>query len=201
MKSLQEIYQQYIMPGQEGGDKGTDHSYIEVYEELFKDMRFTAKNVLEIGVQYGASLRMWRDYFEKAKIFGIDIDPNCQKYEEINPAGVAPWPEYKIQVDILNSTDSKAVNIYRINNQDGTYPVDLEFDVIIDDGSHKTIHQVWTFNLFFPMLKPGGIYIIEDCLNLERDAVIYNMLHDNVQILDRRHVKQRGDDVLIVIRK
>ena len=37
-----------------------------------------------------------------------------------------------------------------------------EIDVIIDDGSHINEHVIETFNLLFPKLKDGGIYVIED---------------------------------------
>jgi len=49
--------------------------------------RFRNKEIviLEIGVLQGGSLQMWKDYFgDKAKIFGIDIDPRCKELEEKN---------------------------------------------------------------------------------------------------------------------
>ena len=55
------------------GDKGTLHKYIENYDSIFRDFRYKIISVMEIGVQEGYSLRMWRDYFARARIIGIDI--------------------------------------------------------------------------------------------------------------------------------
>ena len=76
----------------------------------------------------------------------------------------------------------------------------ISFDVIIDDGSHKLHHQTEAFKLLFPRLNPGGVYIIEDILNFERDRKTYAALHPSFKALDLRHVKGRGDDVLLIYR-
>ena len=56
-------------------DKGTRHSYIPIYEELFpSENRKDIKNVLEIGIAWGGSIKLWSDYFPNAKICGIDIE-------------------------------------------------------------------------------------------------------------------------------
>ena len=54
-------------------DKNTTHSYLEVYEMLFKKKQNTAKNILEIGIQSGGSIQLWHDYFKNATIYGLDI--------------------------------------------------------------------------------------------------------------------------------
>ncbi len=38
-------------------DKNTVHSYLETYELLFNSKRKSAKNILEIGVQDGGSIK------------------------------------------------------------------------------------------------------------------------------------------------
>ena len=57
------------------------HHYIPLYDKYFSNFRNRQVRFLEIGVSKGGSLQMWRKYFgEDAIIFGIDIDPECEKY-------------------------------------------------------------------------------------------------------------------------
>jgi len=69
--TLHQLYDKYYDPKTGWPDKGTTHSYIEVYEEILAPYRKTAKNILEIGLMSGESLRMWDEYF-KGEVFGID---------------------------------------------------------------------------------------------------------------------------------
>jgi len=55
-----------------------------------------------------------------------------------------------------------------------------KLDIIIDDGSHHGEHQLISFNTLFPLLSPGGFYIIEDCL-----CAYDSTWNINVNILDR----------------
>ena len=54
-------------------DKNTIHSYLETYEKLLQSKKYTAKNVLEIGIYMGGSIKLWHDYFVNARIYGLDI--------------------------------------------------------------------------------------------------------------------------------
>lgn len=58
------------------------YSYLDVYERYFRPLKRRPINLLEIGVKEGRSLRLWKAYFPKAKIYGLDIDPACKQYEE-----------------------------------------------------------------------------------------------------------------------
>ena len=59
--------------------------YFEVYEKHFSRYRNREIVILEIGVSQGGSLQMWKSYFgDKAKIYGIDVDPRCKVLEEEN---------------------------------------------------------------------------------------------------------------------
>ncbi len=60
-------------------------NYFDVYERHFSRFRQRDVVILEIGVMQGGSLQMWKHYFgDRAKIFGIDIDPRCKVFEEEN---------------------------------------------------------------------------------------------------------------------
>ena len=60
-------------------------NYFDVYERYFAAFRDKEVVILEIGVFHGGSLQMWKSYFgDKAKIYGIDINPRCKELEEEN---------------------------------------------------------------------------------------------------------------------
>lgn len=177
MKTLNEIYQKYQSP--EGhGDKGTAHTYIDEYARLLEPYREKSV-VLEIGLYMGESLRMWEEYFVDSKVIGIDIS-SAHLTSLINESG------HKI---IIGDATHESI-IERIEEK--------SFDVIIDDGSHRLVDQLKTFNIFKSKMNPGGIYIIEDVLDIDGVKNIFLGLHNNVEIIDNRHIKNRHDDVLVV---
>lgn len=138
-----------------------NHTYTPQYDVLFSASRNDVKLLLEIGignvplmkpltgVHYtpGASLRMWRDYFQKAQIIGCDILKNVQ-FKEHN---IQTFVTNQSNVDSLNKLiqDVKTFNEYA--------------DIIIDDGSHIQEHMVISFKTLWKLVRPsGGIYVIED---------------------------------------
>lgn len=178
MKSLLEIYEKYQYSDGHG-DKGTAHSYIEVYEELFNPYRFNS-TILEIGLAYGESFMMWREYFIDSTIIGVDISDeeisvNFDLTEEKN-------------IIICDATDEKLLD----------YIGNYKFDIIIDDGSHILQDQIKTFHLLKKLMKKNGIYVIEDVNNIDTVKDEFLKLHTNCKIIDLRHIKNRYDDVLVV---
>ena len=74
--------------------------YFDVYDRHFSKYRNKEVVILEIGVSQGGSLQMWKDYFgDKAKIYGIDVNPNCKDLEEKN-----------IKIFIGSQSDRKFLN-------------------------------------------------------------------------------------------
>lgn len=182
MKTLQEIYKNYTTPDG-NGDKGTAHSYIEVYSDLLEKYR-NCCTFLEIGVSDGLSMKMWSEYFLSSKLYGVDI--KCSNLE------------LRAQ-DYFTFIESNATKEDFLKKIQG-----VDFDVIIDDGSHNIKDQITSFNLLKNKLKSGGLYVIEDVENLDKDKQEFvNLQSDDfsVEILDRRNIKNRKDDVLIVIRR
>lgn len=112
--------------------------FIEAYEKHFKGL--TPKRVLEIGVQGGGSLKIWKKMFPDAEIVGVDILPDCKQYEEEN------------------------INIYIGDQHDVKFLETLgNFDIIIDDGGHYMTQQQVSMNtLLANQLNAGGLYVIED---------------------------------------
>jgi hypothetical protein len=179
MKTLKEIYQNYTTP--EGdGDKGTAHSYIEIYERIFNSRRENI-SLLEIGVSKGYSLMLWKDFFINSKIIGLDINLSNLIFR---PDGFEVY-----QVDATNKIELDDV----LKNK--------TFDFIIDDGSHLLEHQIASFNILFPRLKDQGIYFIEDIVNIDESKIVVSNLNPNLQIYDLRNKKGRVDDVLAIITK
>jgi SAM-dependent methyltransferase len=162
-----------------GGDKGSLHSYIEVYQ---KQMR-RRKNIdlLEIGVWEGHSLAMWQEYFSGSRIVGIDIDlsrcrfpVDARRCDATNPG--------ELQIALGDAT----------------------FDYIVDDGSHRVADQIASFHHLWDRVKPGGKYFIEDVQSDQALALLADTMSGlgvNAQTFDLRNQKGRYDDILIVINK
>ena len=175
MKTLAEIYKRHSVTGPDvgHGDKGGTHSYIESYEELLAPYR-KGGSFMEIGLALGLSVAMWDEYFgPKATLTAADISIIFNTEE---------FPRWKfIEEDATKPAFLEALG-------------DQTFDVVIEDGSHMTADQIATRDLILPRMNPGGLYIIEDILNLESDWG----RHTGAEIRDLRGVKGRFDDVLII---
>lgn len=126
-----------------GTDKASNfHNYTEVYRRYLEPRRWKTKNVLEIGVLGGASLRMWHDYFPNAEITGVDI-------HERGFSASAP-----INFTFGNAHDPE---FWRSQAQQP-----FRYDLIVDDGAHTSFGIIQAFEGAYPLLRPGGLYIIED---------------------------------------
>ncbi len=118
-------------------------NYIDIYEAHFSPYRGKEVDVLEVGVQNGGHLQILKKYFKHSKIYGIDIDPNVCK--QALGDGITTM--------CFDATKSDLVN-EKVQN--------LNFDIIIDDASHKSDDVIKSFDLLFSKVKPGGIYVVED---------------------------------------
>lgn len=118
--------------------------YFDIYERHFSRFRNKEIVILEIGVSQGGSLQMWKNYFgDNVKIFGIDIDPRCKELEEEN-------------ITILIGSQSDRRFLREIKAQ---LP---QVDILIDDGGHRMVQQIVSFEELFELVKDDGIYLIED---------------------------------------
>lgn len=138
-------------------DKHTVHAYIqEYYEQIFFPYKNKITNLLEIGVLKGESLKLWRDYFSKGEIVGIDIFKRVSyEYVSNNLKGL------DIQLDMVDSFQDDLFNINNRNNFIEKYQ-DKKFDIIIDDGLHTGEAQYKSFKNFSSLVNKGGVYVIED---------------------------------------
>jgi hypothetical protein len=156
-----------------GADKNPNlHNYTPRYSLYLEQYRDTKFNFLEIGVYEGSSLRMWKEFFPKAHIIAIDIDPRCKQYEED-----------RIDVHIGDQTDIKFLN--------SVFDQYENIDIILDDGGHSSKQQIVSFETFFPRLTPGGLYFIEDLHTSYRP----NSIWDDYHITGINYFKQIVDKV------
>jgi len=132
-------------------DFGTDksiknHDYMRLYEFVFAPYKDSDFCFMELGVGLprieAASLRSWRKYFSKAKIVGIDNDKRVKKFS---------GEEFTIEIG--DASRPRFLN----RMMDAHKP-----SIVLDDASHKWSHQIAAFRTIFPLLPPGGIYVIED---------------------------------------
>lgn len=127
-------------------DKAEYPHYLRSYEEYFKPLLDKEVRLLELGIYRGGSLLLWRDYFEKGIIVGLDLNPVTLD----DPSG---------RIRIYQGRQQDTALLDRIANE--TAPEG--FDVIIDDCSHiGELTRISFWHLFDNHLKPGGLYVIED---------------------------------------
>ncbi len=178
------------------------HSYSIIYNNLFSHCRENIKLVFECGIgtnnlnfesnmtlngKPGASLKVWKDYFVNAQIFGADIDRNIL------------FKEDRIETYHVNQLDQESI-IKMWNNIKKK-----DFDLIIDDGLHNYKAALTLFLNSYEKLKKGGIYIIEDVDfeyldQLKKALEIYN---PEVLIINDNYSKNKliTNNNLIIIRK
>lgn len=161
-------------------DKVTHHSYGPLYDTLLEPYRDSAKNVLELGILEGCSLRAWREFFGNATIHGIDNDLKRLVHNEP-----------RIVSHCIDTKDRD-----RFIEVCAALPM---FDVIIDDASHTIMEQVWAVCCLWSRLSRGGIFITEDVLFPQYLPLF--QAFQNVELYDLRHVRGQHDDLVAVMRR
>lgn len=123
--------------------------YMNVYHRYFSPLRENVRNLLEIGVLQGNSLKVWHDYFPDAQIWGVDINPSSNR-------------DYGDRIQVITGSQTDPVVLSKV-------APDRLLDIVIDDGSHVVEHMIETFRLLWPRVAPGGLYVIEDLENIYAD--------------------------------
>ncbi len=150
-KSLDELFHQY------GSDKADvfkpalreGHGFSKFYINQLINFKDKKMNILELGSYAGSSAAAFTKYFTDSKVFCFDINISNFKFTSKNIEVYG--------VDINNRSEilkilSKIFFKHQIKN----------FDLIIDDGSHKLSDILSSLKFFLGYLKIGGIYVIED---------------------------------------
>lgn len=124
------------------------HGYTPFYDREFSKWRDEPIRLLEIGLNVGASIKMWLQYFTKAEIHGMDI----------------------VDFGFGMPIDEELVQRFHFHKGNQFSPYDLqrfvedqpEFDIIIDDGAHASGPIIMSHQYLWPKVKIGGYYCIED---------------------------------------
>jgi glycosyltransferase involved in cell wall biosynthesis/predicted O-methyltransferase YrrM len=175
-----------------GTDKNSVHSYCEVYGKYLNDLLDKSGNMLEIGTKTGGSAVLWNKLLPNFNICLLD-------------------KQNILEQDNKNRLDLSKINYithvrgaYEEPTRDeikNLYPE--KFDFITEDGSHELEDQIRSIDLYLPLLKPGGIMVIEDIQQIEDVEVLLKTIPagHTYEYFDLRHVKSRYDDIILVIKK
>jgi hypothetical protein len=129
-----------------GTDKASNgHDYLRIYQEYFATIRDTAVKIGEIGIAGGNSLRTWAEYFTTCQIFGLD---HTEAYVKATQG---------LSITTIFGDASDRETWSRIKKDHGG-----DFDVWIDDGAHTPYAVFMALMYGFPLLRPGGLWFIED---------------------------------------
>ena len=160
-------------------DKWGKHNYTPFYYKLFqnKSKRKRVRKVLEIGAGEGAGLRMFRDFFTNAMIYGAEIDKGRVFKEE--------------RIEVIECDQTKREDLVNLLKITG-----LDLDLVIDDGSHQPKDQVYTCLSMLAGLEKGCTYVIEDVADPKIIKEIKKHYKARLVVVGDRY-----DDQLIVIKK
>ena len=167
-------------PGTDKYDLGYIH---EFYDRLFTPKKESAQSVLEIGVNEGNSILLWKNFFANAKVTGIDThpvgfaaaqraameaaqeaarlippDPSQPMFPTmptIDPPSGKLADEARVEFIMIDAYTQACLDVLK----------DRTFDIMIDDGTHGIVEQKFFMQNYLPMLNAGGILIVEDILD------------------------------------
>jgi predicted O-methyltransferase YrrM len=125
------------------------HPYTLFYDGIFKNKKDEPLKIAELGILHGASILMWKEYFPNAEIYGFDYDSNL-----INNF------KQRFNNDRVTLSNIDVTNKHSIVT--AFSKLNILFDIIIEDTTHKFEDQIKVIENTYQYLKPGGILIIED---------------------------------------
>lgn len=163
-------------------DKESRHNYLTVYEKLFSPIKETVKTVLEIGIDKGGSIELWRQYFLQAEITGIELQPDTVFLQE----------------DRLHlSFNTNAYTMQTVDSLQGS------FDILIDDGSHILQDLLFVLQVYSCKLTKTGILILEDiCCDSWRQALLQaTPVTFTGEFIDCRDFNGNYDSVLYIVKR
>jgi hypothetical protein len=122
-------------------DKDVPHGYLPDYRMLAVQLG-PAATVCEVGVLQGGSLDMWQELFPDGRVIGVDNDPASR------------WPDGTHRI-VANQDHPQLGRLVAAEAPQGC-------DLIVDDASHIGHLTAATFALLWPLIRPGGFYVVED---------------------------------------
>lgn len=166
-------------------DKGWCHGYIEhYYTYKFSDLKNKPMVMLELGVDYGQSIKLWSEWFENTFIYGIDINSeSIRKIENLRMVKGIVGDGYTNEM---------------VDKFDDNF-----FDIIIEDGPHTLNSQIFAAKNWVKKLKKNGFLIIEDIQEEAHVKLLVEAIPPNYayRAIDLRSTKNRYDDLILEITK
>jgi hypothetical protein len=144
-------------------------NYMIEYENYFAPLKEEKLILLELGVGEGTSIKIWCEYFKQAKIYGIDINPSCKRFEDDR---TQIFTGLQQDTSFLESVCDK---------------IGGKIDVIIDDCGHRPDDQITSFKFLYPHLKHDGLYAIEDVRNSDIEVLVDCVSGLGMEILFNQH--------------
>jgi demethylmacrocin O-methyltransferase len=164
------------------------HQYTDIYHRLLNHRQQEQLKILEIGVGGygaplcgGASIRMWAEYFPKSRIVGIDIAPKTGAFDT--------------RIKIYEGSQADVEFLQWVSEKEGP------FDIVIDDGSHRSGDVLSSFETLLPLLSKAGVYFVEDVQtafwpefdgNLAGSGTIISRSAELVTALHSLEIRARG---------
>lgn len=137
-----------------GSDKDTNHSYGPFYQNLFPD-RLKVERVMEIGIAHGGGLMAFHEFYANATVVGFDKEP-CHRLEVgSTDAGIFPLTPRPDRLEIYQGDMRVREDLLRSVNH-------RQFDLVVEDATHKIGDSLPCLLWLWPWVKPGGIYVIEE---------------------------------------
>lgn len=173
-------------------DKNTTHSYLPLYQKLLISKKETAKNILEVGIYHGGSIKLWSDFFTNAKVYGIDIMNINNLWEGI---------KNNDKIILHTSTDAYNNDFFTTNFLNKN----IKCDFMLDDGPHTLESMKKFIKLYSQIMTDDGILIIEDVQSWDWIDILKNEVPENlkpfIKVYDLRSNKNRYDDIVFTIDK
>ena len=173
-------------------DKNTVHSYLPLYEKLLSSKKETAKNVLEVGIYMGGSIKLWNDYFKNATVYGLDIMDINNVWEGI---------KNNEKIKLHTSTDAYNSDFFITNFLNKN----IKCDFMLDDGPHSLESMKQFIKLYSNIMTDDGILIIEDVQDWNWIDILKEEVPDHlkqfIKTYDLRENKNRYDDIVFTIDK
>jgi predicted O-methyltransferase YrrM len=172
-----------------GTDKQTTHSYGPVYEALLEKFATKPCTFLEVGVNAGGSMLLWYDLCEQSRVIGVDCS------DVVHPSVFKRMEDSRYVFMVGDGYAPSTAEMVQQFALDG-------LDFAVDDGPHTLQSQCEFLRLYVPMLKPGGVAVVEDIQAESWFEPLIGCVKEgfSVERVDRRAIKGRYDDLMLIVR-
>jgi hypothetical protein len=178
-----------MQPRTDKYDLGYIHTF---YAHLFEARKDTVRQMLEIGIYRGHSIRLWQSYFPNAQVHASDIQ-RCPTVEKLE----------RVSVYYENAYNLSFVEKFQPES----------FDIVIDDGPHTYESMVYFLTHYPALVKSGGVLVLEDIIDPKWTPSLVALLDPavwEVSVQDMRNKQlnpvlldrwKNGLDVIVALKK